>query len=86
MTTGPRSPVTTAPARTRECAPIVTSPVTTAVGATQVMRTLLFDTSATDPWTFAVMAVGALVIALCACLIPAMRAMRVDPLVALRAE
>jgi putative ABC transport system permease protein len=60
--------------------------VIAAMGATQVMRTLLYDTSATDPWTYAVMALGALVIALCACLIPAGRAMRVDPLVALRAE
>jgi ABC-type antimicrobial peptide transport system permease subunit len=60
--------------------------VVAAVLATQVMRTLLYDTSATDPWTYAVMALGALVIALCACLIPARRAMRVDPLVALRAE
>ncbi len=60
--------------------------VLAAMAATQVMRTLLYDTSATDPWTFAVMTIGALVIALCACLIPARRAMRVDPLVALRAE
>jgi putative ABC transport system permease protein len=60
--------------------------VLAAIGATQVMRTLLYDTSATDPWTYGVMAVGALVIALCACLIPARRAMRVDPLVALRAD
>jgi predicted permease len=60
--------------------------VLAAMAATQVMRTLLYDTSATDPWTFAVMTAGALVIALCACLIPARRAMRVDPLIALRAE
>ncbi len=60
--------------------------VLAAMAATQVMRTLLYDTSATDPWIFAAMTLGALVIALCACLIPARRAMRVDPLVALRAE
>jgi putative ABC transport system permease protein len=60
--------------------------VLAALAATQVMRTLLYETSATDPWTFVVMTAGALVIALCACLIPARRAMRVDPLVALRAE
>jgi putative ABC transport system permease protein len=60
--------------------------VIAAMGATQVMRTLLYDTSATDPWTFGVMALGALMVALCACLIPARRAMRVDPLEALRAE
>lgn len=60
--------------------------VVAAVGATQVMRTLLYDTSATDPWTYGVMALGALAIALCACLIPARRAMRVDPLEALRAD
>ncbi len=35
ITTGPRSPLSTAQWRTRDPAPIVTSPVTTAVGATQ---------------------------------------------------
>jgi putative ABC transport system permease protein len=64
----------------------VVAGVVAAFGATQVMRSLLYDTSATDPGTYAVMAVAALVVALVACLVPALRATRVDPLTALRAD
>jgi predicted permease len=60
--------------------------VAAAVGATRVMRSLLYDTSATDPGTYAVMATSALLVALVACLVPALRATRVDPLTALRAD
>ena len=53
---------------------------------TRVLQSMLFETSAFDPWTF--LAVGALlaVVALLACLLPALRASRVNPLVALRSE
>jgi putative ABC transport system permease protein len=60
--------------------------VVSAFGATQVMRSLLYDTSATDPATYAAMATMALLVALIACLVPALRATRVDPLTALRAD
>lgn len=64
----------------------VTLGIVAAFGATQVMRSLLYDTSATDPATYAVMAASALAVALIACVVPALRATRVDPLTALRAD
>jgi len=47
---------------------------------------LLFDTSARNPWVFALVAVTLLVVALLASIVPAWRASRTDPIEALRAE
>ena len=57
-----------------------------ALGLTRLLRTLLFEVSATDPVTFVLVAMMMSLIALMACYLPARRATRVDPLVALRDE
>lgn len=57
-----------------------------ALGVTRVMSALLFETSPTDPLTFLVVVALLVGVALLACAIPALRATRVDPLIALRYE
>jgi putative ABC transport system permease protein len=57
---------------------------TIALAAAGTLETLLFETPPTDPWTYAAIAGLLFLIALIACYLPARRAARLDPVVAMR--
>jgi ABC-type antimicrobial peptide transport system permease subunit len=57
-----------------------------ALSATRIMQSLLYSTSATDKMTFVATSLTLIAVALLACYIPARRATKVDPMVALRFE
>jgi putative ABC transport system permease protein len=60
--------------------------LTAAAGLTRLLQALLFGVSPMDPETLVVVAALLTAVALAACLIPAQRAMRLDPAIALRYE
>jgi putative ABC transport system permease protein len=64
----------------------VTIGIVGAILVTRLMRSLLFAVAPTDLMTFSIASAVLIVVALLACFIPALRATKVDPLVALRYE
>jgi putative ABC transport system permease protein len=66
--------------------PGIVAGVAAALGLTRLLDSLLYGVAATDPLALGVVSILFAVVALAACYVPARRAMRLDPLVALRDE
>jgi ABC-type antimicrobial peptide transport system permease subunit len=60
--------------------------VPAAAGSTRILKALLFGLTPTDPLSFLAAGAGLLVVGALATYLPARRASRVDPMIALRAE
>ena len=60
--------------------------LTLALGASRTLRSQLFEVTSTDPTTYVAVSLLLVIIAVIACLVPARRATRVSPTVALREE
>jgi putative ABC transport system permease protein len=55
-------------------------------GLARTMKSLLFGVSDADPWTIGAVALSLMLVGILACYVPARRATKVDPMVALRYE
>jgi putative ABC transport system permease protein len=60
--------------------------IAVALPLTRLLRALLFGVTATDPVTFLSVSIVLLLVAIAACYLPASRALKVDPVEALRVE
>ena len=57
-----------------------------AVALARLLASLLYGVSPADPTTLLVVSLGLAAVSLAACIVPALRAMRVDPVIALRCD
>ena len=64
----------------------IVSGLAAAAGLVRLLRTMLYQVDATDPLTFGSVALIVLFVAILAAIIPARRAMNVDPMIALRQD